>query len=146
MGLYYPQQHIKPLIGSKNSTSFELLPATLTTGYDSKIITADYMSQMVVYCQYTPGAGGNGNYPVMMLEFSPDGINWSQETVEVLVAGVTTMHNQVRHFNASTVALTTYKFRIAVPMADKYFKFSVKETVVGGSAGIFFSEALISGK
>lgn len=149
-GLYYPQQHVKPLIGSKNSTSFELVPATLTTAYtgNSKIITTDYMPQMVLYCQYTPGSGGGGNYVTLKLEFSSDGVNFSQETADKLAIGTTSEYLQERKFdnNGATVALTTYMFRITIPIADKFFKLSAKETLVGGSAGIFFAEALVSGK
>jgi hypothetical protein len=148
MGLYYPQQHRKTLIGSKNSTSFELVPATLTTSYadNSVIITTDYMPQMVLNCQYTPGNGGGGNYPTLKLEFSADGINFQQEIVDDVAANLTSFHIQERKLADTTVALTTYKFRISVPIADKFFKLSVKETIVGGSAGIFYAEALISGK
>lgn len=147
-GLYYPQQHIKALVGTKNTTSFELVPATLTTSYDdnNKIITTDYMPQMILNCQYTPGAGGGNNYPTIKLEFSSDGVNFQQEIIDDIAAGLTSFYTQVRKLADTTVALTTYKFRISVPLADKYFKFSVKETVTGGSAGIFYAEALISGK
>jgi hypothetical protein len=150
MGLYYPQQHIKALIGSKNATSFELVPATLTTAYtgNSKIITTDYHPQMVIYAQYTPGASGAGNYVTLKLEFSSDGINFQQETVELPTIGTTNLYTQERKFdnNGATVALTTYKIRLAVPIADKFFKLSAKETLAGGSAGIFYAEALLSGK
>ena len=149
-GLYYPQQHVKPLIGTKNSVSFELSPATLTSAYagNSKIITCDYMSQMVLYLQYTPGSGGNGNYVTMKLEWSSDGTNLSQEVAELISIGTTNEYIQERKFsnNAASIALTTYAFRIPIEVADKFFKISVKETKVGGSDGIFFAEALLSGK
>jgi hypothetical protein len=101
---------------------------------------------MVLNCQYTPGNGGGGNYPTLKLEFSADGINFQQEIVDDVAANLTSFHIQERKLADTTVALTTYKFRISVPIADKFFKLSVKETIVGGSAGIFYAEALISGK
>lgn len=150
MGLYYPQQHVKTLLGSKNATSFEVSAATLTTSFsgNSKIITTDYMPQMVILVQYTPGAGGGGNSIQLKFEFSPDGSNFYQETVDLVQVGSTVGYNQTRDFsnNGSTVALTTYYLRFAVQIADKFFKISAKETVVGGSAGVVFAEALLSGK
>lgn len=150
MGLYYPQQHTKALVGSKNATTLEITTATLTTAYtgNNKIITTDYMPQITLYIEYTPGSGGNGNSIQIKNEFSSDGVNFHQETAQLASPGSTNDYVQEHTFNNndSTVALTTYKLRIPIQMADKYFKLSVKETVVGGSAGIVFIEALLSGK
>jgi hypothetical protein len=150
MGLYYPQQHKRTLIGSKNATTFEISPATLTNAYtgNDKIITSDYMPQGVIYCKYIPGAGGDGNYVDIKIEFSDDGVNFVKETIEAQSIGTNNMYLQERKFsnNGATVALTEYDFRISVPLADKFVRFSVKETKVGGSDGVFFAEALLSGK
>lgn len=149
-GLYYPQQHVKTLVGSKNATSKEITAATLTTSYagNTKTITTDYMSQMVLYIQYTPGAGGSTNYINYKLEFSSDGVNFGQEVAELPAPGTTQQYLQERKFDnaGSTVALTTYTLRLPIQMADKYFRFSVKETVNAGSAGVVYAEALLSGK
>jgi hypothetical protein len=149
-GLYYPQQHTKVLIGTKNSTTFEVVPATLTTGFtdNAAIITTDYHSQMILYIKYTPGAGGGGNSIQVQLEFSADGVNFYKENSELTIPDTTYQYMQVRSFdnNGSSVALTAYNFRIPVEIADKFFRISLKETVVGGSAGIAYAEALLSGK
>lgn len=149
-GLYYPQQIAKPLIGSKNKTSFAVSTSLLTTVYtgNSKIIAIDYAPEAVLYCEYTPGSGGGGNAVKLKIEFSPDGVNFSQETVELDVIGTTTEYIQERYFdnNAGSVAGTTYAFRIPVKLADKFLRVSAKEILTSGSAGAFFCEALISGK
>ena len=150
MGLYYPQQHIKELVGSKNPTSFEIVASTLTSSYtgNSKIITSDYMSVLTLYIKYTVGAGGGGNYINLKLEYSSDGINFYQENTESHSKGSTIQYIKERKFdnNGSTVALTTYSIKISVPLADKYFRFSAKEVVVGGSYGTLYAEAIVSGK
>lgn len=149
-GLYYPQQHAIVLIGSKNLTSFEITPAALTTLYtgNSKKIPTDYMPQLVIYLKYTVGSGGSGNYINFKLEFGSDGTNSYQENVELPTPGTTNQYVQERLFdnNGATIALTEYTIRVAIPIADKFFKLSVKETLVGGSAGTIYAEALLSGK
>jgi hypothetical protein len=150
MGLYYPQQHQKILFGTKNPTSFEISPAVLTDAYagNRKALTSDYMSQLSLYFQYTTGNGGIGNYINILIEFSNDGQTWYPETVELPSPGETQEYPQVRKFDnaGSTAALTTYVFRISIPLADKYFRVSAKETIVAGSSGLLFGEALLSGK
>lgn len=150
MGLHYLQQLRQALIGTKNPTSFEITTATLTSAYtgNNKIIPIDYAPEVMIYCQYTPGSGGGGNYVTIKLEFSHDGINHAQDIVELHTIGTTNIYLQEKKFghNGASVALTTYTFRVPVRVADKYMKFSVKETKVGGSDGVFWAEALISGK
>lgn len=120
---------------------------TLTTAFSGnrKTVKSGGMSQGTLYIAYTTGAGGAGNNVDIQLDFSNDGTTWYQESSSSTTTGTTTLYNHTYTFDGAASA-TAYYLRIPFAVADKYIRISLKETVVGGSAGTVTSYLELSGK
>lgn len=124
---------------------------TLTTSYSDNIsssVLMQYNSQLTFFVDYTTGAGGAGNSVQIQVEGSPDLLdNHGVLPNETLItpifyietssntSGGTITHTQCFHTLVGTSSATEYRSYFFVPPAYKTIRISVKETVVGGSAG-----------
>lgn len=98
--------------------------AILTTGYvaGTTIDAAQDANQLVLTIDFTKGGLTTADFKV---EFSNDNVTFYQESIESFVAGVGTISL------ANRVLSATGKYRIAIPILDRYIKISAKG--VGGS-------------
>src|SRR3990167_7557716 len=134
MNSSYPTQPLVPFIGaSKNSANtVTLAPVTLTaTNTDN---TAEYavdgMQQLALFIKYTTGTAETSNVLNLTVQFSPDGVNYYQESTEAVSTSTITEYQATRQFTGASAA-TAYSFRIAIPVADiKKFKILFHETGV----------------
>lgn len=95
--------------------------AILTTAYVAgTVIEANQQNQLVIYLDFTKGSLTTAELKV---EFSPDNSDYYQETASSVTAGVDT-NTLVEH----QVSATAGKYRIAIPIKDRYIKISVKGT------------------
>lgn len=119
-----------------NIIGSESAPSTLTNAYTGVTKTLDIADaeQLVLFIQYTTGAAETNNSVEIKLEFSKDDGQFYQESTEVYAAGVYTV-TPVEHSLAGAAAATTYRARIALPVAEKRVKISCKESGVASNAG-----------
>lgn len=76
-------------------------------------------NQLVLLVNFTKGSLTTAE---MKIEFSNDNTNWYQEVTESVTAGVISEVLSERQFSA------TGKYRIPVPIKDRYIRVSVKGT------------------
>lgn len=88
-------------------------------------------NQLTLYVSFTIGSLTTAE---LIIEFSNDGVDWYQETIDDIAAatGIITQRNSVRTFAA------TGKYRIPLPITDQFIRVSIKGTgtVTGSSATI----------
>lgn len=111
----------------------------LTTGYVAGNVIGNntdfsqggvhLQNQLVVYLDFTIGSL---NDLLIKIEFSQDGTNYYQETTSAIAAGVSTDTLTVHKYTA------TGKYRIALPIKDRYIKISAlgEGTVTSSSLAI----------
>lgn len=95
--------------------------AILTNSYVAGTVlenTHNY-NQLIVLVDFTKGSLTSGEIKV---EFSPDGTTYYQETFQAVSAGVATESLGTHTFAA------TGKYRISIPVKDKYIKISANGT------------------
>lgn len=94
--------------------------AILTTSYVAgTVIEANQQNQLVIYFDFTKGSLTTGE---LKIEFSNDNSDYYQETASSTTGGTET-DTVVEHAVGATG-----KYRIAVPIKDRYIKISVKGT------------------
>jgi hypothetical protein len=81
-------------------------------------LSAKY-NKIALLLDFTIGSLTTAEYKI---EFSPDNTNWYQETASVVTAGVSADTLASHQINA------TGKYRLLVPVVDRYMKVSVKGT------------------
>lgn len=110
--------------------------AILTTSYVASNVNlgSDFkdinqLNQLVLLVDFTKGSLTTAE---IKLEFSPDGTNWYQEVAESVSTGTSTVTAVERQFS------TTGKYRIPVPVKDRFIRLSAKGTgtVTSSSLGI----------
>lgn len=149
MSLNYPNQEDEFVIGTLAS------PVTLTTVYSgntSNPFEVVHYAQLTFCVQYITGAGGATNSIQVKIEGSPDLLDndsvtpiYYQETSSLTSAGTIT-HTAAEHTFTGAASATTYRVFFYAPPAFKTLRVSVKETVVGGSAGTASVRLITSGK
>lgn len=133
-GRTYSIQKEYPILGASlnSSGTITLAPVTLTAAYTGNISSAFNITtgqQLTCYLRYITGSGETNNSVEVRVEFSPDGTLWYQEVDETVASGTSTVTLVERTFVGASAA-TTYSLRFAVPVADKFIRFALKETGV----------------
>jgi hypothetical protein len=144
MGLYYKSQDVRPLIGSKVGTT--ITPAAVTSAYAgglNKTFEVGGYSKADFAIQYTMGATETANSIELMIEQSPDGVNFYRIPNEDASLGVSTLTAREFTFVGTNAALASIS--IGLDIFYKYLKVSVKETGVVTNAGTVYVEATLSG-
>ena len=135
MGLYYPNQTTRSIIGSKNADTKALTAVTLTDYYDldgtaSKSFTTGDNPKLELTGQYTAGAGETSNSIELMVESSSDGTNWFRILNEAVTNGTSTLTQ--REF--TLVQATTYG-TLGYDAESAPFTAGLKVTGAGGATG-----------
>lgn len=139
--LGYSVQNVLNVLGTPSAK------VTLTSGYsDNRSSTINFgnYAQLLLEGIYTPGAGGTGNKASIIIETSPDGINWVQDNAQSTSSGTTTLAENT-YVTAAGTASTAMSVKIYAPQADLFLRVSAKEVSVGGSAGTLWLSATLSG-
>ena len=120
-GSNYSVQPLFPFIGATKTVNgaISLSPVTLTaTSSDNRAqIDVDGQQQLVLYIRYITGAAETNNVLNLLVDFSPDGTNFYQESTEAVSTSTVTEYQATRQFTGASAA-TTYSLRVAIPIAD----------------------------
>jgi hypothetical protein len=105
---------------------FNVRAAAILTGsyvagtvISSTTIPVGYLNQLMVYVDFTKGSLDSAQLKV---EFSPNGVNYYQETFSSVLSGTATESVGEHAFTA------TGAYRLAIPIKDRFVKISVKGT------------------
>lgn len=145
MGLYYDNQQVVTLIGSKSGTT--RTPVALTSSYGTsptKTIEVGGFSKIDLAVLYTMGATETSNSIEIQLEQSPDGTNFYRIPNESVSGGTSTLTAREFTFVGTNAAAATIS--IGLDIFYKYLKVSTKESGVVTNAGTVYIEATLSGK
>lgn len=107
--------------------SAQTLTASYVVGNSKASFAIDGESIAELFFSYTTGAAETSNTLDIKLEFSYDGTNWFQQTIDTISAGVNTLTDLALAI-AGASAATTYTKSYRVPLAGKYMRVSFKET------------------
>jgi len=99
------------------------------------VVELDRNNQVVVYIQYTQDTTTSLE---IKFEFSRDGVNFIQESIEETTTG----SGSVTLYPLEYKLTSSDRFRVASPIKDRYFRVSVKATGAIG-ADTFAVEAII---
>jgi hypothetical protein len=148
MGLNYRNQNPLILIGTKS-------PAGVTTGvtlestYQTdeattaiKTFTSGGFSKLSLDIAYTMGAAETANTIEMVVESSPDRINFYRLPIDATVTQSTITAREWTHLGTNAA---TSKINIFLDIAYKFMRVSFKETGVASAKGKVFCEATLSG-
>lgn len=148
MGLYYENQEVGVLVGSKTSAGART-SKTLTNAYDAadktKAIETGGYSKINVDVLYTTGAAETNNSVEMRVQCSNDGVNYYRIPNEAVSAGTSTLTQREFTFVGASAA-TAYTISVGLDIFYKYMQFSFKESGVGSNYGTVFAEYTLSGK
>jgi hypothetical protein len=121
--------------------------ATLTASYlplaaDNLELNVEKVTQITLDVFYTTGAAETNNTIELKVEFantmsnrtSPVTGDWVQETTISASGGTTTVTPNIYQITGAS-ATTTYPVQIAVPMASRFIRVSVKESGVAANFG-----------
>lgn len=138
MAIDYPNQKTINLIGTSSSL------ATLTAAYagNTKSFATAGMAEIMLYVKYV--ATDATNVIEIKVDRSADKTNWFQEVQEK--NNGSTAIGELHEHQFDSTAGGTDMYSIPIPVANKYTRVSVKETVNGGSAGTIWISTEISGK
>lgn len=150
MALFYQNQAIIPLIGSKSSTdaiTATALTASYQTEVDNTVPTKTFpcgmMSRVEFSIKYTMGASETSNSIEVRLEGSNEGTNFFRLMNDSTSAGTSTL--TVREFTYVGINAAASNITFGVDIAYKFMRIAIKETGVVTNFGTVFCEALISG-
>lgn len=148
--LFYGNHELLVLIGTKSGTTNT--GVALTTAYQNesgthptKSFASGGFSKMNLEIQYTTGASETGTSVQILLESSPDNVNWYQLTNESASTTTSTLYN--REFtHAGGAGATTYTFTLGIDIFYKNVRVSGKESTVSANAGTLYVGATLSGQ
>lgn len=152
-GLYYANQVLLPVIGSKTAagvttgitleSTYQAENAGVTTA--TKTFDVGGMSRVEFAIAYTMGATESANSLEMIVEWTPDDVNFYRLTNDTTANGTSTMTR--REFTYVGENATTSKITWGVDIAYKdRIRVSFKETGVATNKGTVYVEALVSGR
>lgn len=146
MGLYYPEQQIGTLIGSKSAAGTRTAVALLSS-YDAtqtnEIETGGF-SQIVLDINYTMGAAETTNSIEVRVKVSQDGVNFYQLMNEAVSGGTSTL--TVREFTYVGVNAAASAISLPLDVMYKNMRFEFKESGVAANVGNLYCEYTLSGK
>ena len=128
----YSVQNIFPVRGAtatNNVITFSRV--TLTAAYTGNLTSGIQLAgqtQIMFFVDFLTHASATTSDIDIRLEFSPDNTNWYQETESSVAAGVDQM-TRLEHSFTGGAASTTYSFKFAVPVADKFMRVALKQAV-----------------
>lgn len=150
MGLYYPNQTVVALIGSKNSAN-TISAIALTNAYQAESATVPTksfavgdMSRIEFMLKYTMGAAETSNTIEVKIDASNDLVNFYQIATDGTTGGTSTLTAREFTFVGANAAAAYLNFGLDI--AYKYIRIAVKESGVSTNAGTIFVEGLLSGK
>lgn len=151
MSLSYPTIQTAVLIGSKVESSGARTGVTLESTYQTTEVTTAFkafetggFSKLNLSVLYTMGATETSNSIEIMLEESPDRINWYRIANDSTSGATSTLTAREFTFVGTNAAAAT--IGIFLDIAYKYMRISVKETGVASNKGTVFVESTLSGK
>lgn len=148
MGLNYPSTLSQPIIGSKTAAGVTT-GITLESTYQAEnaaVTTATKSFKIAGYSKanfdisYAMGSAESANTVEMILEHSPDAINWYRYITDTTISGVSTL--ALREWTFAGTA----KFSLPVDIFDQHIRISLKETGVAANKGTAFVEVTLLGK
>ena len=149
MALFYQNQAIVPLIGSKSSSDV-ITAKTLTASYETesadvatKTFPTGMMSRVEFSIKYTMGASETTNSIEIRLEGGNEGTNFFRLMNDSTSAGTSTL--TVREFTYVGINAAASSVSFGVDIAYKFMRIAIKETGVATNFGTIFCEALLSG-
>jgi hypothetical protein len=144
MSVFYKNQQLGALIGSKSGTTRTAVALTAT--YDApttKIIETGGFAQVVVDINYTMGAAETSNSIEVRVDVSSDGVNFYRIPNESVSAGTSTL--TVREFTYVGVNAAAAPISLALDVMYRYMRFAFKETGVSSTYGTVYAEYCLSG-
>lgn len=119
---------------------------TLTTAYtgNTKTIAVAGAEEAILFVNYTTGSGETSNSIEIKVEFGPTDTDVYQDVNEAVSSGTSTLYQKEYTFVGASAA-TSYKFRLPIPVADKFMKVSIKESGVSTNAGTATVKTTFSG-
>lgn len=145
-GQYYPIQTNIVVIGSKSGTTrtSETLESTYDGSTQYTFPTGGY-STIVLDILYTTGATETSNSIELLIEGSPDGVNYYRLSNESASGGTSTLTQREFTFVGASAA-TAYSVSIRMDIAYKNMRIEAKETGVVTNKGTAYIEATLSGR
>lgn len=151
MGLFYPNQTVVTLVGTKNASTSALTGIVLTASYQTETsthptkswATGDY-SRAEFLISYTEGSGESANSIQWKIEGSGDNVNWFQTGNDSTSGGTSTI--TAREFSFAGADAANAKINAGLDIAYKYMRISFKETGEASNFGNVYCEAIMSGK
>lgn len=149
MGLYYPEQTVVTIIGTKSGTTRTSWPLTAAYQTESgtqptKSFKTSGMSKLDLAILYTEGATETANSIQIRVEESPDNVNWYAIPNEAVSAGASTLTAREFTFVGADAAAATIS--IGIDIFYNYMRIAAKETGVVTNFGTAYVEATLSGK
>ena len=149
-GLYYPNQSIEVLIGSKSGTtrtSVEMESTYQTTESPTeatKSFECGGYSNVVFDVLYTMGTSETSNSIEIKLESSTDRTNWTRLPTDTTTGGTSTLAAREFTFVGTDGAAATTQIKLDVNY--KFMRISCKETGVAANKGSVYVEATLGGR
>lgn len=143
-GLFYGNHEVATLIGTKSGTTRTGAVLTGTLTDTTKTFATGGFSKLNLDILYTQGAAETSNAVNIVLEASPDGVNFYQLTNESASTTTSTLYQRQFLFTAASVLANS--FTLGIDVFYKNMRVSVSETGVAANAGNVYIEATLSGK
>lgn len=100
--------------------------AAVTTSYVAgNVIDAWKYDQLIIFLSNTKASLTSTEF---IVEFSPDGTNWYQESAESISGGTATDRELAHTIVAANQSASAQGYRFAIPITDRYIRISVKGT------------------
>lgn len=140
MSLSYKTQQTITAIGSKDKKSKAITGETLTAEHtdNSYTISSGGYSKVNIDMQYTMAGGETGNGVSLIIENSPDGVNWFRTPNESTTDGTSTLFPREFVFSGENEGTKNLSFGLDV--FYKHLRFSFKETDVATNFGTIYAE------
>lgn len=149
MGLFYKNQQTVPLIGTRTEAGTRT-PIALTSAYQAvgasaptKVLMTGGYSKLNLDINYTMGATETANSIEVMIESSPDNVNFYRIANDSTSGATSTLTAREFTFVGTNAAAAT--IGIFLDVAYKFVRVSCKESGVATNAGSVYVEATLSG-
>lgn len=143
-GLFYGNHEVAVLIGTKSGTTRTGTALTGTLTDTTKTFATGGFSKLNLDILYTQGAAETNNAVNIVLEASPDGVNFYQLTNEAATTTTSTLYQRTFVFTAASVLANS--FTLGIDIFYKNMRVSVSETGVAANVGNVYIEATLSGR